>query len=304
MKNLYIGVDGGGTKTAMVCIDDGGRCVAKCVCGPLNYNFVGVDAAVRELKRGVELLAVDKSRIAAVGIGDPSLDDEPESEASLCFLEKAKEFLEAPTFARSDAYITLFGITEGKRAGVLVVSGTGAIAIGEGLDGRISVAGGWGRLTGDEGSGYYIGLSGVREALMTGDGMSGSYTIMRAALDYFNIKDTRELVAYLYSDDAKDVAGFAPLVSECASRGDEGAKRILVSAARYLALMCSSVLKKTGGDTVGVYGSVLCKEMTVRREFERLVLADFPEVNICDVTMSAEESAARYAMKKYKEKRI
>ncbi|MHB2025880.1 MAG: BadF/BadG/BcrA/BcrD ATPase family protein [Elusimicrobiota bacterium] len=50
------------------------------------------------------------------------------------------------------------------RPGILIIAGTGSIALGIGQDGRRARAGGWGALLGDEGSAFWIG----REALKRG----------------------------------------------------------------------------------------------------------------------------------------
>ena len=51
-QRYFVGVDGGGTKTALVALTPEGREVAAAVCGPLNYNFIGVDAALDNLQGG------------------------------------------------------------------------------------------------------------------------------------------------------------------------------------------------------------------------------------------------------------
>ncbi len=53
-----------------------------------------------------------------------------------------------------DAEIALVGGL-GKLEGVILISGTGAIAYGQTADGRSARSNGWGHLLGDEGSGYF-----------------------------------------------------------------------------------------------------------------------------------------------------
>ena len=154
-KKIYLGADGGGTKTVISAYDETGTLIAETVCGPLNYNFIGIDGALENLRSGFSSLGINREDIAAVGIGDPSIDDTSESPLSREFAQSAAELLGVPVYIRSDAYITLYGLTDGRSSGVLIISGTGAMAIGEDSAGNVSVAGGWGRLTGDEGSGYF-----------------------------------------------------------------------------------------------------------------------------------------------------
>ena len=157
-QRYFVGVDGGGTKTALVACTSDGCEVASAVCGPLNYNFIGLDAALENLRTGIEALALPTGSIVAVGIGDPSIDDTAESPTAQAFAARATSLLGVPVHIRSDAYMTLFALTGGKKTGVLIISGTGSMAIGEDDTHKTAVVGGWGRLTGDEGSGYYIGF--------------------------------------------------------------------------------------------------------------------------------------------------
>ena len=300
-KMLYIGVDGGGTKTALAAYDADGNVVAQSLSGPLNYNFTGIENAISNLKEGMEALGVPVSSVAAVGIGDPSIDDTPDSENARLFLERCRDMLGVPVFIRSDVYMTLFALTEGQERGVLIISGTGSMAMGEDEDEKTQIAGGWGRLSDDEGSGYYIGISGIRAALRYADGVGESTELLAAALDYFGKDTPRGLIDAFYGDKEPDIAGFSKKVSECAERGDTVANEILLSAAQMLAAYVEVLLEKCNARLVGVYGSVLCKDKKVRGEFERILRSRFDDVIIREPSVSAQYAAAMYA-KKEKEK--
>ena len=70
----YIGIDGGGTKTAL-CLLENGKVTARAVCGPLNYRTAKTDA-LRNLKEGLDLLlAQSPGPVRAAGLGDPALDE-------------------------------------------------------------------------------------------------------------------------------------------------------------------------------------------------------------------------------------
>lgn len=297
MRRCYVGVDGGGTKTAMLAMDESGTVISQTVCGPLNYHFVGVEAAVQNLEEGLRNLALDGFEICAVGIGDPSIDDSVVGEVSLAFAERARQAIGAPVWIRSDAFMTLYALTRGERRGVLIISGTGAMAMGEDEQGALHVAGGWGRLSGDEGSGYYIGLCGIKAALRYADGIAPATSLLEMALDFYDCRHARRLIDVFYGETSPDVAGFAKVVSACAEQGDAVAIDILKRAARYLADYTRVLLTQCDTRLVGVYGSVLCKNKIVRAEFERLLLDWLDAVRICEPTCSAQYAAALYAQK-------
>lgn len=299
-KEIYIGVDGGGTKTAIAAFDDTGACLARTVCPPLNYHFIGVDAAVMHLRQGIEALNLDGMTVAAVGIGDPAIDDVSQGETAERFASAARELLSVPVYIRSDAYMTLYALTDGCAPGVLVISGTGAMAIAEDAAGKIHVAGGWGRLTGDEGSGYEIGLCGIRAALRAADGVAPPTPLTDAALAHFHCSTPRALIDAFYGEEEPDVAGFARCVADCAEAGDTASVKILQNTAQTLADYVSVLVDRSGAKTVGVYGSVLCRNRTVREEFEHILRERLPQIIVTEPPISAEAAAARYAEKQLK----
>lgn len=295
---IFIGIDGGGTKTSCAAYRSGEQ-IASSRSGPMNYNFIGIDRAAENLLAGIRDLGIDKSEIAAVGIGDPSIDDciaESDDSPSVKFVRRICGELGVPVFVRSDAYITLFGLTGGTCPGVLMLSGTGAMGIAENSNGEIRTSGGWGRLTGDEGSGYYIAVESIKAALHAADGIAQKTALTDALLGYFGSKNVRDLIPLFYPEEGEaDIAGFARHAAECAENGDKTAVKILLGAADYLAKYTSSLLEWSDSRKVGIYGSVITENRIVRTEYERLLREKYADIEITVPPVSAEKAAAMYA---------
>lgn len=66
-NGLYLGIDGGGTSTRAIIIDDAGTVIGEGVSGPANALRVGVQQAVRHIRE-----AVDQAR-AQAGIDLPQI---------------------------------------------------------------------------------------------------------------------------------------------------------------------------------------------------------------------------------------
>lgn len=110
------------------------------------------------------------------------------------------------------AHAAVFGGGEG----VLVVAGTGSIALARDRRGRRRRAGGWGQLVGDDGSGFWIGREALRDAELR----------RRLRLPTPALAPTPQNV--------RKVAALAPKVLRLARR-DARARRVLREAARHLA---------------------------------------------------------------------
>ena len=108
------------------------------------------------------------------------------------------------------------------------------------------------------------------------------------------------LISVFYGENEPDVAGFSRCVAECATNGDAVAEAVLLDAAAHLTRYASVLIEKCNADLVGVWGSVLCKNATVRQAFEKGIREKFPNVEIREPAISAELAAALYAAQQQK----
>jgi N-acetylmuramic acid 6-phosphate etherase len=128
----------------------------------------------------------------------------------------------------SDAVIAHAGALGGK-PGVVLIVGTGVVALGISASGALRTADGWGPWLGDEGGGAWIGGAGLRAALRAHDGRGPSTMLLDAARARFGAPETWP--AQL--TDARGFATFAPDV--IAAEGDAAARAIVSAAADALA---------------------------------------------------------------------
>src|SRR5882762_4263734 len=77
----------------------------------------------------------------------------------------------------SDGVIAHAGALDGK-PGVVLIAGTGVVALAIGADGALRTADGWGPWLGDEGGGAWIGTAGLRAALRAHDGRGPSTVLV------------------------------------------------------------------------------------------------------------------------------
>ena len=134
----------------------------------------------------------------------------------------------------SDAVIAHAGALNGE-PGVVLVVGTGVVALAIGADGALRTADGWGPWLGDEGGGAWIGAAGLRAALRAHDGRGPSTTLLDAARARFGAPQTWP--AQLTN--AAALASFAPDV--LAAEGDAAALAIVSAAAEALAATARAV---------------------------------------------------------------
>jgi len=134
----------------------------------------------------------------------------------------------------SDAVIAHAGALDGG-PGVVLIVGTGVVALAIDADGALRTADGWGPWLGDEGGGAWIGAAGLRAALRAHDGRGPSTALLDAARARFGAPETWP--AQLTG--AAGVATFAPDV--LAAQGDATAQAIVRAAGQALAATARAV---------------------------------------------------------------
>jgi len=139
-----------------------------------------------------------------------------------------------PVMVTSDAITAHAGALAG-RPGVVQLAGTGAVAIGIAADGERRLVDGWGPWLGDEGSGGWIGLAGLRAAVRAHDGRGQPTALLAAAIARFG--EPGRLPALLVADGnpARVAASFAPDVARLAAGGDSTAADVMAAAGAALA---------------------------------------------------------------------
>ena len=123
----------------------------------------------------------------------------------------------------------------GDKPGVVVTGGTGTIALTVDYDGRARRLDGWGPQLGDGGSGYRVGLEGLKSACRWRDGSRGGSQMLRdeAEKAFGRIED----LAYTLRPPGqlRNIARFAERVVAAARLGDVVALQALDTAGRELA---------------------------------------------------------------------
>jgi N-acetylglucosamine kinase-like BadF-type ATPase len=245
--NLYLGVDGGGTKTHIVLMNEEKRIICEGFAGASNPLRVGVENAVGNIIKAID---------SACDVGFRSRDDIVSATLGLAGVRRADirrivldSFKKRLSIKKiqifTDAEIALYGTTLGK-LGLVVIAGTGSICIGQDGNGKKATAGGWGPLAGDEGGGAGIAKRALQAIAKASDGRSKPTELSRVASEYFRTAKTEDLIVAIYSpqtDNAK-IAGFARDVVETAKEGDEVAREILREGGFELGLAANAVIKQ------------------------------------------------------------
>ena len=292
--NVVLGIDGGGTRTR-ASILAGEKVLAHVESGSIKRLRVGAEIAeanLRALLRNVyDQAGVTTVRAATVGVASASLPGTAEWITAVL-----QDFRVARSEVVGDEVIALDAAFHGG-PGILQIAGTGSNCIGRTATGERESAGGYSSVLGDEGSGYWIGLHGIRQALHAYD-RGERTTILDRVAAAWGTQTLEELVNLGNAIPGPDFSALAPLISTAAEEGDEVATRVLLQAAADLAdsiLLVRHKLRQRHGLTdeipAAFTGSVLEKMDLVRARLTDLLKQSAPNMAFSQQGVVAVEGA-------------
>lgn len=235
---MYLGVDGGGTKTAYVVLDSSGTVRARHAGPSVSHTSAGFERAEQLLIEGLSATLASASLTPAMirfaFLGLPSYGEDSDATPRLDAMPSA--LLPKDRYRCGSDMICSWAGSLACEDGISVIAGTGSMAYGE-YRNRGARSGGWGELIGDEGSAYWIAREGMNLFSRMSDGRVERGPLHRLVIDRLQLKQDLDLCAHVYGDGAalrRSFAQFAPLIDEAARAGDKQAAAIFTRGADEL----------------------------------------------------------------------
>lgn len=298
---LKIGVDGGGSKTEIVTLNQANQ-VLHCLHKPAsNYHVVGAEQAVRYIIEGIRDILQGET-LEGIGISLAGIDTAEDWEIMADGLRRGLTVLtqetkvlcqEVPVVLENDAFGALMSV-RGEFSGNVLAAGTGVVALGVNPNGEVFRVGGWGHLIGDQGSGYDIGRKALAAAMASFDGYGPKSRLEITLPKHLGLAKVPDLSYWLYRSTRsnKEVAALVPAIAETARLGDFVSLRLLEESGHDLGLLTKALLRKTRGSAVGLVGGISHIWELLEPSFLATVLDEFPALQILTPSYSPSVGAA------------
>ncbi|MBQ8014802.1 MAG: hypothetical protein IJ264_01290 [Clostridia bacterium] len=279
----FLGVDGGGSKTTAVVFNEKGEFICHACGESINYYSVGIENARLAMKTIIDEIKTENFDCAVIGMSALNGRATSEETEKFCsgIINSDKIIMD------SDLFVALEAMNEGSECAA-VISGTGSMVVCRDKGGNISHAGGWGYILGDEGSGYAIGLAGIKAAIRAAENCAHQTALLGECLRYFAIGNIYDLIELYYEKGVsrKKTAAFAQVVYDCAQKGDAVSCKIIESEAIALSQTALGLLSKTRVDiSVGLWGGVFQHNLIFKKVFcDSLGNAGFNNVKLINFT--------------------
>lgn len=251
-QELFVGVDGGGTKCRIRIRGADGALLTEAQGGLANlYSdqetaLATILATIAEAMAKAKLGQEDRSNMH-VGLG---LAGAVRQETTAAVRRALAPF--ASVSVDVDAYAACLGAHDGADGGI-VIAGTGSAGLAL-VGGQRHWIGGFGFPLGDQGSGAIIGRGALRRAALSLDNLIPSSPLLVGILDEFK-RDRHALADWARHALPRDYARFAPRIFAAAEFGDRYGLELVEDAARAIARLAHELLAR-GAPRIALVGGL------------------------------------------------
>jgi N-acetylglucosamine kinase-like BadF-type ATPase len=296
---IYLGIDGGGTKTTCA-VGDERSVLGTATSSGSNVTRVGeararevLHAAVREacVLAKVDPAHVESACVGLSGAGRPEVRD--------VVARMMADVIGGRVQVISDLETTLEAAFGGE-PGVITIAGTGSISYGRDARGQTARSGGWGWAISDEGSGQWVGRRAVSAVLGAKDAGEDP-PLLETILSLWKLTTLDELVRSANASPPSDFSSLFPSVLAAGKAGERLALGVLNEAGIELAGLAKNVIQRlfagAGNVPVAMSGGVFRQSEVVRQVFYNAVIAEFPHASVRPDVVEAVQGALALARK-------
>ena len=249
---IFIGIDGGGTKCRARLFTADDKVLGTGIGGPAN-PLHGQSQAEASITQAVEMAlaeadlpyAAAKDLIAGVGLAGVNLP-------SLFAVMNHWHHPFKKMYLTTDLHIACLGAHRSDE-GAVIIAGTGSCGYSY-VNGKATIIGGHGFPFGDKCSGAWMGLEAVKAVLLASDNLGPQTCLVDLIGDHVGAKGVM-IVDKMGAAKSNDYAGLAHFVLEAADLNDEVAVKIMREGADYLSAVAEK-LWQTGASRMSLIGGL------------------------------------------------
>jgi N-acetylglucosamine kinase-like BadF-type ATPase len=299
MKNYVIGMDGGGTKTAVVVSDRSNHILLEFEGGAINYNGGNkaiIDSNLQNIVQTILEKGFEIENCAAICIGAAGVSNPVVREQILAIIRKCG--YQGPVKIVGDDETAFAGALD-KPYGMILIAGTGSICYGKDAKGNTYRTGGYGHLIDDVGSGYAVARDILSCVVQAHDGRIEPTILTQLVYEYLKINSIAELITFVYQPgrNKKEIAALSVLIEKACDQKDQSAMKIVRKCAEELVTLVVPIIPKLGDDIcLAVTGSLLLKNEEIYTEFIRSMNSRYPEVVVSKPKQNAAFGATVLAL--------
>ncbi|MEC8650381.1 MAG: BadF/BadG/BcrA/BcrD ATPase family protein [Verrucomicrobiota bacterium] len=283
VKPLYLGVDGGGSKTRAWLADEKGTVLGQGVGGSANINYTArtnaIDAIRAACTHAFKSAHVPESKVSSAWLGLAGMARNCDRD----WIREQFSELAIKVGVSDDLHIAHCGGLAGD-PGIVLVAGTGSACYGRDYSGKTWRCGGWGSLADDAGSASWLSQRAFQLAVRQADGRATGNAIKHVVFDFLKIRHSEDFSQAVESLSRCSRAQICPQLSSLYHEGDPLVKKLYREAAFALSEMITVTAKQLNFSSPkvilsgaiasgeGPLHNLLCKELEKR----------LPKIQLCE----------------------
>ncbi|WP_033373662.1 N-acetylglucosamine kinase [Glaciibacter superstes] len=250
-RGIIVAVDGGGSKTDAVALDETGAVLARARRPGTSPHMIGLAASVAVVNELVEEVtrAANDGPVLRAHLYVSGLDlpvEIADFERAIRRLPWANELWAAGGIVVDNDLFALLRAGTNEKDAVAVICGTGINCVGVGADGRTVRYASLGMISGDWGGGFALGESGLWHAARAEDGR-GPETILRREIPRaYGLETVSEVTEALHFKRVTraSLADLSPVVFGASAGGDLVAGSIVDHQAEEIVTLAATTLRR------------------------------------------------------------
>ena len=228
-ETLYLGIDGGGTKTEFALVQPNGTVLKRITKQGCNPNDIGFDKTKSILIEGIQEILLQFASIKGIFCGIAGAGSNHYDEKLSSALKQ--KFPKINIDVKTDSFNLFYSNDD---ADMVVISGTGSVVFVKDNENYIRL-GGWGHLLDNGGSAYDIGKAALQLALHEEDSKLPPSNLTKKLYQELNISSVWEHISKIYTEGKPYIASLAKIVFNAYRNGDKNALEIIDNNAKALA---------------------------------------------------------------------
>lgn len=272
-KKYYLGIDGGGSKTAFIIIDANKNIVYKKEAGPSSIDTVPLSVVKEVFIEGTKDFQYKVDGVFA-GIGGICNDIQ---------VNTVKEIIKTLPICKDNCKIdagndvinALYGGLGGKD-GIIIIAGTGSVCFGKNKD-KYARAGGYCYQEGDAGSSYDLGRKALQHLARVLDGRYEYTPFAEDLIKATNCNDYSSLANYIINANRTQIASLSKIVTK--NQEDKYANKIIINAVDEMLLMIKAVFNKLAFNEEITYFSIIGSLGNADTLYKKYLLEQLPTIS-------------------------
>lgn len=297
-SGVFLGIEGGGTRSSVRLEDDKGTVLADFASGPAVLALM----SDRDLQWHLRDIA-NRLPVAPTAIGIGLAGVRTPADADRLRRAASRVWPTLPCVATNDLETALASVPDAKKptTRILILSGTGSCCFGRTTAGHTAKVGGRGHIIGDRASACDIGLRALRAVMADLDHHGRMGTLGAALLNTLMFNEPEQLIPWSVNATKTEIANLAVTVFAIAKKGDALAKALLSDSADMLAadaIACAQKLRKEAPSEALEFvfnGGVLLKNPAFLQAVARRLRAHFPRAKTTPLTVPSVHGAVALA---------